>query len=111
MPADRESTSLIPMTRSQLTARAQPGRREELLGALDRFGLAAASGDPDLIGVEVSVPLDDPDSVLVVMTWPSSRHHERWLAGSGWTRIRTAIEPLLAADPEWHVYRLVDAVA
>jgi quinol monooxygenase YgiN len=82
-----------------------------LLDALDRVGLAVASCDSDLIGVEVSVPLDDPDSVLVVTTWPSSRHYERWLAGAGWARIRIAIEPLLAADPEWHVYRLVDAVA
>jgi hypothetical protein len=45
------------------------------------------------------------------MSWPSSRHYERWLAGSGWGRIRSAIEPLLAAEAEWHVYRLVDAVA
>ena len=85
--------------------------REELLAALDGAGLAAASCDSDLIGVEVSVPLDDCDSALLVTTWPSALHYERWLAGSGWAGVRAAIEPLLADDPEWHVYRLVDAVA
>jgi quinol monooxygenase YgiN len=98
------------MTHAHLTLLAKPDRRDELLAALDRLGLAAAADDADLIEVELHVPLDDQDRVLVVSSWPSSEHYARWRRGPGWKRIYSAIEPLLAQEPEAHLYRLIDSI-
>jgi quinol monooxygenase YgiN len=98
------------MTRTHLTLRAKPGRRDELLATLDRLELAVATGDRDLLEVEVHVPVDDPDGVLVVSTWPSPEHYERWRSGPGWERILQALDGLVAQPPETSVYRLVDAI-
>ena len=89
---------------------ARPGRRDELLVALDRLELAAAADDAFLIEVELHVPLDNPDRVLIVSTWPSPEHYTRWRQGAAWERIYDAIESLLAEEPDVHVYRLVDSI-
>ena len=99
------------MTRCELTLRARPGKRDELVALLDRLELAAAFEQPDVITVAISVPLDDPDVVVVTTMWPSPAHWERWLAGPAWKRMSLALAPSVAARPEWHVYRLIDAVA
>ena len=99
------------MTRVHLNLIARPGKRDELLGALDRLELAAAVDDAFLIDVELQLPLDDPDSVLVISSWPSPEHYARWESGIGWKTISNAIGPLLAREPEAHVYRLVDSIA
>jgi quinol monooxygenase YgiN len=98
------------MTRVHLNLVARPGRRDDLLAALDRLELAAAADDAFLIDVELHVPLDDPDRVLVVSAWPSPEHYARWQQTPAWQRIDDAIAPLLAQDPETHVYRLVDSI-
>jgi quinol monooxygenase YgiN len=87
-----------------------PGRRDELLGALEKLELAAAADDAYLLEVEVNASLDDPDRVLVVSGWPSAEHYERWQRDHGWKSILEPIEPLLAAEPEVHVYRLADSI-
>jgi quinol monooxygenase YgiN len=99
------------MTRCELILQACPGRRDELIAALERLELAAVSEQSDLIAAEISVPLDDPETVIVGTTWPSPAHCERWLDGPAWARISSTVEPLIATVPEWHLYRLVDAVA
>jgi quinol monooxygenase YgiN len=98
------------MTRVHLHLAARPEQRDKLLAALDRLELAAAADDAFLIDVELHVPLDDPDRVLIVSMWPSPEHYRRWEQDLGWKRIRDEIGPLLAEEPEVHVYRLVDSI-
>lgn len=97
------------MIRAHVNLRARPDKRDQLLQVLDQVTLAAAD-DAFLIEIELHVSLDDPDRVLVVTAWPSPEHYERWGEGPGWPRILEAIEPLLAEEPETHVYRLVDSI-
>ena len=98
------------MTRVHLHLVARSGQRDKLVAALDRLELAAAADDAFLIDVELHVPLDDPDRVLVVTAWPSPEHYRRWEQDIGWKQIQDEIEPLLAEEPEVHVYRLVDSI-
>jgi quinol monooxygenase YgiN len=98
------------MVREQLSLFARPGCRDELVATLDRVEVAATADDVDRGTVELHVPVDDPDRVLVVSMWPSAEHYERWLLGRAWETIYEAIEPLLAEEPETHVYRLVDSI-
>ena len=98
------------MVRAHLNLRAVPGRRDELLRALDTVELGVAARSSDLIEVEVFVPIDNPDRVLVVSSWPSAEHFERWRTGPESGRLEAALEGLLAGKPETHVYRLVDAL-
>ena len=49
-------------------------------------------------------------ALLVVTGWPSPEHYQRWEQEIGWKQILDAIDPLLAAEPEAHVYRLVDSI-
>ena len=98
------------MTRVHLHVLARSGQRDRLVAALDRLELAAAADDAFLIDVELHVALDDPDRVLVVTRWPSPEHYRRWEQDIGWQQILDEIEPLLAAEPEAHVYRVVDSI-
>jgi quinol monooxygenase YgiN len=98
------------MTRVHLHLVARSEQRDKLVAALDRLELAAAADDAFLIDVELHVPLDDPNRVLVVSMWPSPEHYRRWQQDIGWKQIQDAIGPLLAEEPEVHVYRLVDSI-
>jgi quinol monooxygenase YgiN len=90
--------------------RALPGKRDVLITSLELLELGTFSTTPDLLRVETFVPVDDPDAVVLATTWPSVEHFERWASGSAWQEARAAIAPLLEGDPEWQVYRLVDAL-
>jgi quinol monooxygenase YgiN len=98
------------MIHVHLSLPALPGRRDQLLEALERLELAAAADDAHLLEVEVNASLDDPDRVLVVSGWPSAEHYERWQRDHGWEPILETLESLLAAAPEVHVYRLADSI-
>jgi quinol monooxygenase YgiN len=98
------------MIHVHLSLPALPGRREELLAALEQQELAAAADDAYLLEVEVNASLDDPDRVLVVSGWPSAEHYERWQRDHGWDSILRPLEPLLASAPEVHAYRLADSI-
>ena len=98
------------MTDVHLILRALPGRRSDLLNALEGLELRAAADDAYLVDVDVSAALDDPDVVLVVSSWPSPEHYERWQADHGWPTIVSPLRQLLASEPELHVYRLVDSI-
>ena len=110
MPVATSAAMVESMTRVHLHLVARPEQRDELIAALDRLELAAAADDAFLIDVALHVPLDDPDRVLVVSTWPSPEHYRRWEVDVGWKQIQDEIDPLLAEQPEVHVYRLVDAI-
>jgi quinol monooxygenase YgiN len=99
------------MTKSRLSLRAKPGRRDALLQTLDRLELdLALSHQPGFLGGEVEVALDDDYSVEVISSWASEGHHELWEQSPGRRQLLDALEPLLAAEPESQVYRVVDAV-
>ena len=98
------------MTNVHLILRAAPGRRDDVLAALDGLELQAAADDAYLFDVDVSASVDDADEVLVVCAWPTPEHYERWQADNGWPSLVDPLRPLLASEPEVHVYRLVDSI-
>jgi len=100
------------MTRSVLFLRTRPGKREELVRAFERLGvLQAASAQPGFLGAELHVPLDDADHVLVLASWASPEAYQAWLDNPIREAARAELEPLLAAEPEPHLYRVVEAVS
>jgi quinol monooxygenase YgiN len=94
------------MMHVHLSLRALPERLNELLAALDAIDLAAAADDSYLLELEVEASRDDPDGVVIVSGWSSARHYQRWEHDPGWCSVLQQVEPLLAAKPEVHVYRL-----
>jgi quinol monooxygenase YgiN len=99
------------MTRSYIFLHTKPGRREEVLSALDRLEvLTAARDQPGFLAAEVQAPFDDQDHLLVWSSWASLEHYERWLAGPACAAMFGEIADLLVEEPELRVYRAVDAV-
>lgn len=100
------------MIRSLLLLHAQLGRGSELLRILERLGvLAVASEQPGFLGVEVAASVDDEDDVVIVGSWASLEHYERWRAGPVPDRLLQQIEGLLTTGPVNRVYRIVEAVS
>ncbi len=99
------------MTRSYVYLHTKPGRREDVLNALDRLEvLTAARDQPGFLAAEIQAPFDDQDHLLVWCSWASREHYERWLAGSACAAMFREIADLLGEEPELRVYRVVDAV-
>ena len=99
------------MTRNHLYLRAKPGRRDALLATLDRVEVRAAAGqEPGLLAVELQVPLDDGDRLLVWSAWSSPAHVERWLAGPSCERLLREVGGLLADEPVFQTYHVADAI-
>lgn len=99
------------MTRSHLSIRVKPGRRDELIRVLDRIELlTAARRQPGFLAAEIQVPTGDENHVLVWSAWASPEHHERWLADPAYEQMLRETEELCAGAPEVHVYRVVDVV-
>jgi quinol monooxygenase YgiN len=99
------------MIRSHLYLHAKAGRRDELTNTLDRLELlAAARQEPGFLGVELQLPFDDDDCLLVWSTWASREHYERWLNGPGCDEMLREISELLADEPVFRTYHVVDAI-
>jgi quinol monooxygenase YgiN len=99
------------MTRSHLYLHAKAGRRDELLNALDRLEvLAAARREPGFLAVELQLPFDDEDGLLVWSAWASREHYERWLAGPACEDLLGQIGDLLTDEPVFRTYHVVDAI-
>lgn len=100
------------MTRSLLFLHARPGRGTELLRILERLGvLAVASEQPGFLGVDVGTSVDAEDDVVIVGSWATAEHYERWLAGPIPGRLLQQIEGLLETGPVSRVYRVVESVS
>ena len=100
------------MTRSLLFLQAKPGHGGELLRILEQLGvLAVVSGQPGFLDVEVATSVDDEDDVVIVGSWASTEHYERWLAGQLPGQLLPQIEDLLATEPVSRVYRIVESVS
>lgn len=99
------------MTRSHLYLRAKAGRRGELLNALDRLEvLAAARREPGFLAVELQLPFDDEDRLLVWSAWASREHYERWFAGPVCEEMLRKISEFLTDEPVFQTYHVVDAI-
>ena len=99
------------MTRGHLYLRAKPGKRDELLRALDRLAvLAAKRGQPGFLAAEIQLPLEDDERLLVSSSWASREHYERWLGSPAGQEMLREIRRLLAEEPVWRVYQVVDAI-
>jgi quinol monooxygenase YgiN len=99
------------MTRSHLYLRARAGSREDLLAVLDRLEILAAVGDqPGFLGAELHVPFDDDEHVLIWTAWASREHYERWLAGPSCADLLREVGPLVAEDPVFRLYHVVETV-
>jgi quinol monooxygenase YgiN len=100
------------MTRSQLHLRAKPGKRDELLQALDRLEVfVAVREQPGFLAASVQVPFDDDDRVLVEGSWSSPEHYERWRMTPAREEMVRGLRHLLAEEPEVHVYHVIDAIS
>jgi len=100
------------MTRSQLSLTALPGKRDELLDALDRIEVFVAVRDqPGFLSLTVLVPDDDPDRVLVEGSWSSPEHLERWRSSPERQEMLNGIRPLLAGEAELTVFHVVDTIS
>lgn len=92
--------------------RTRPGCHLGLLQAFEELGMFAVVGDrPGLLDVELAVAADDENDHLVIAEWASPEHYERWLAGPDAPALHARIGPLLAAEPETRLYRVVEAVS
>jgi quinol monooxygenase YgiN len=90
----------------------KPGRRHDLLRVVERLEvLAVASRQQGFLGVELAVPVDDEDRAVIVGSWASPEHYERWLAGPLSGQLLDQIEELLSEPPESHVYRVAESVS
>lgn len=99
------------MIRSHLDLRAKAGRRAELLNELGRLEVpAAARREPGLLAVELQVPFDDERRLLVWSAWASREHYERWLTGPACAEMLETIRGLLAGEPVFRAYHVVDAI-
>lgn len=99
------------MTRSYVYIRARPGRRDELIRALDRIEvLTAARKQPGFLAAEIQVRSGDDDNLLLWSSWASPEHHERWLANSAYVQLLRETADLRVDAPEVRVYQVVDAV-
>ena len=100
------------MTRSLLFLHARPGHGSELLRLLERLGvLAMASEQPGFLGVEVAASIDDEDDIVIIGSWASQEHYERWRTGPVPGQLMEQIEDLLTTAPVSRVYHIVEAVS
>jgi len=100
------------MTRSLLFLHARPGHGSQLLRVLERLGvLAMAREQPGFLGVEVATSVDDEDDIVIIGSWASQEHYERWHAGPVPDRLVEQIEDLLTTAPVNRVYHIVEAVS
>lgn len=99
------------MTRAHLHLHAKPGKRDELLRTLDGLAvLAAKRGQPGFLAAEIQLPFEDDERLLVTSSWASREHYERWLGSSASQEMLREIRKLLAGEPVWQVYQVVDAI-
>jgi quinol monooxygenase YgiN len=99
------------MTRSHLILRARPGRRDELERELDRLEVLLAAGEQaGLLGLQLLVPEEHSDDLLVEASWSSPAHYERWRSSELAEKLLRGLDDLLVAEPEVRVYRVVDSV-
>ncbi len=100
------------MTRSLLFLHARAGHGSELLRVLERLGvLAMASEQAGFLGVEVAASVEDEDDIVIVGSWASQEHYERWHAGPVPAQLVEQIEDLLTTAPVNRVYHVVEAVS
>ena len=100
------------MTRSFLFLHARPGRGADLLLILERLGVLAVASEPQpgFLGVEVAASVDDPDDIVIIGSWASVEHYERWRRGAVSGTVVEQIEGLVTGVPEGRVYHVVEAV-
>lgn len=99
------------MIRSHLYLRARPRRRDDLLAVLGRLEILAAIGEqPGLLGAELHIPFDDDDHVLLGTAWASREHYERWFVGPFCADLLREVAGLVAEEPVFRLYRVVDAI-
>ena len=96
-------------TRSVLTIRTKPGRRDELVELFTRLQiLEKASRQEGFISSEVHVPVDGDDHVLVTATWTSPDAYRGWLESPVREEMRPELEQLADGEPESRVYEIVE---
>jgi len=100
------------MTRSLFFLHARPGGGREVLDVLERLGvLALAGGHPGFLAMEAAASVDDEDDIVILSSWASPAHYERWLASPDHDRLLRELSELLTAEPEARVYRIAESTS
>lgn len=100
------------MIRSLTHLRTAPGHHDELARLFEALGVLVVSGDqPNLIAAELAVDEDDENEHLLIAEWPSAEHYQRWSSGALADDLLQRIEPHLAAEPETHLFRVVESIS
>ena len=100
------------MTRSLFFLHARPGGGRQVLDVLERLGvLALAGGHPGLLGIEAAASVDDEDDIVILGSWASPAHYERWRASPDHGRLLQELSPLLTTEPEARVYRIAESTS
>ena len=68
------------------------------------------TGQPGFLAAEIQLPYEDDERLLVWSSWASREHYERWLAGPAGQGMLREIRTLLAEEPVWRVYQVVDTI-
>jgi len=79
------------------------GGEEAWDGAL-RERVAAASGQPGFVAVQVVAPVDDPHRRVIIGTWEAREQWEAWHEEDGFRRTRRELEVVdeTTTDSTWH---------
>jgi quinol monooxygenase YgiN len=98
-------------TRSILSIRTKPGRRDQLVELFTRLQiLEKASRQEGFISSEVQVPVDDDDHIVVTATWTSPDAYRGWLENPIREEMRPELEKLAEGEPESRVYEIVETL-
>ena len=100
------------MTRSLFFLHARPGEGRDVLDVLERLGvLALAGGHPGLLAMEAAASIDDEDDIVILGSWASPAHYERWLTSADHGRLLSELSQLLTTEPEARVYRIAESTS
>jgi heme-degrading monooxygenase HmoA len=99
------------MTRSVLVFSILPGRRDDFVATFGRLQvLRSASRQPGFRRGQLHVRVDGIDEALVTADWDSPEAYQGWLENPVRAEMQSELGPLLAAEPESHVYDVVEDV-
>lgn len=86
-----------------ITRRFREGKAMELLGLLNKIRVEAMN-QPGYITGETLIGYDDRQKLVVIGTWESVDHWEKWKSNAVRTELEAQLEPLLVEPPQYEAF-------